>query len=184
MAQNVTIAGVSFENVPSVDIAKTGGGFARFVDSSDANAAASDIAKDKTAYVNGIKLVGTMLNKSTEYHEIDLRGKNLKDGIDLSGFVNENSSFIFITASNVSMDYVELAQGTIFAICTHVILPQQGDPIDVSWAFANNMQDGVVISYYPEFVDGKIIIQDENESVVSGYGWANSSEMGALFVFN
>lgn len=179
MAQNVTIAGVSFENVPSVDIAKTGGGFARFVDSSDANAAASDIVKDKTAYVNGIKLVGTLLNKSTEYHEIDLSGKNLEDGIDVSGFVNENSSFIFITALDADNDAVELVENTIFAICTHVKIPQQGAPIQVSYALANEY--GVVIQYYPDFVDGKIIIQDE---AVSGYGWANRSRFGALFVFN
>ncbi len=181
MAQNVTIAGVSFENVPSVDIAKTGGGFARFVDSSDANAAASDIAKDKTAYVNGIKLVGTLLNKSTEYHEIALEGQNLENGIDLSSFVNENSSFIFITALDLEVsDSIELAPNTIFAIYTHVQIPQSA-PVEVSLALAYNEPDGVVITYLPEFVDGKVIVRWES---LSGYEWANASKFGTLLVFN
>lgn len=178
MAQNVTIAGVSFENVPSVDIAKTGGGFARFVDSSDANATASDIVKDKTAYVNGIKLVGTLLNKSTEYHEIDLRGKNLKDGIDLSGFVNENSNFIFITSLDTDGDQIELVENTIFVTYVQVRILQNA-PIQIAIALANEY--GTVIQYYMEFADGKIIIPDGD---VSGYGWANRSKFGALFVFN
>lgn len=179
MAQNVTIAGVSFENIPSVDIAKTGGGFARFVDSSDANASASDIAKDKTAYVNGIKLLGT-LNKLAEYHEIDLQGENLEAGIDLSGFVNENSSFVFITALNNDSDSVELAPNTIFAVYTHVLIPNSAT-VEISYALAYNELDGVVVTYIPEFVNGKVIVQGES---LSGYKWAGSNEFGSLFVFN
>lgn len=59
MAQNLVIAGATFNDVPSVDIPISGGGTARFVDTSDANATAGNIAKDKTAYVNGQKIVGT-----------------------------------------------------------------------------------------------------------------------------
>ena len=60
MAQNVTIAGASYLGVPRIEMPKTGGGTAVFVDTSDANAAAGDITKGKTAYVGGTKITGTL----------------------------------------------------------------------------------------------------------------------------
>ena len=59
MAQTITIANATYSAVPSIQCPKQGGGNALFVDTSDANATAADIAQNKTAYVNGVKLTGT-----------------------------------------------------------------------------------------------------------------------------
>jgi len=61
MAQNVTIAGAAYSSVPAVNLNKTGGGTAIYVDSSDANAGAGDIRSGKTAYVGGSKVTGTLV---------------------------------------------------------------------------------------------------------------------------
>jgi hypothetical protein len=60
MAQNVTIAGASYSDVPSIEVPKTGGGTAGFYDVSDTTATASDVAEGKVFIsANGTITVGT-----------------------------------------------------------------------------------------------------------------------------
>jgi hypothetical protein len=64
MAQNVIINGVTYQNVPEVNIPKSGGGTAKFMDTSDANALQGEILSGKTAYVNGSKVTGNIASKA------------------------------------------------------------------------------------------------------------------------
>ena len=61
MAQNISLWGASYSNVPSVKLPKTGGGTAQFDDTiiSSNAAAASDITSGKLAWVNGTLVTGT-----------------------------------------------------------------------------------------------------------------------------
>ena len=60
MAQNVTVAGTSFQDVPSILLPKTGGGTASFTDVTDTTAAASDVASGKYFYTaDGVRTQGT-----------------------------------------------------------------------------------------------------------------------------
>lgn len=65
MAQNITIMGASYSDVPAVTLPKTGGGTASFDDTTDADATAGEIAQGKTAYVNGIKVSGSAISRTS-----------------------------------------------------------------------------------------------------------------------
>lgn len=57
---SVTIAGVTFPDVPAVDLTKSGGGTARYTNVADTTAIASDVASGKTFYTAaGVKTAGT-----------------------------------------------------------------------------------------------------------------------------
>ena len=65
MAQTVVINGVTYSNVPSVDIPKSGSGTASFYDTSDATLDSGDkMLSGNTAYANGVKYTGTITAKS------------------------------------------------------------------------------------------------------------------------
>lgn len=60
MAQNVIINGVTYSSVPEVDIPKSGGGTAKFYDTSGADAQAADILTGKKTYGSTGETTGTM----------------------------------------------------------------------------------------------------------------------------
>lgn len=65
MAQNVIINGVTYQNVPEVDIPLSGGGTAEFYDTTDANlTSGGQMLSGKTAYANGTKYTGTIATKT------------------------------------------------------------------------------------------------------------------------
>ena len=62
MAQNVVINGVTYNNVPSVNIPKSGSGTAVFWDTTGADAAAGDVLTGKTAFGPAGAINGSMAN--------------------------------------------------------------------------------------------------------------------------
>ena len=65
MAQNVIINGVTYSNVPEVDIPKSGGGTAKFYDTAGADVAAADLLTGKTAYGSSGTVAGSMPNNGS-----------------------------------------------------------------------------------------------------------------------
>lgn len=65
MAQNVIINGVTYSNVPEVDIPKSGGGTAKFYDTSGADIAAGDVLTGKTAFGASGSVSGNMANNGS-----------------------------------------------------------------------------------------------------------------------
>lgn len=62
MAQNVIINGVTYQNVPEVDIPKSGGGTAKFYDTAGADVSAGDVLTGKTAFGATGSVSGSMPN--------------------------------------------------------------------------------------------------------------------------
>ena len=65
MAQNVIINSVTYSNVPEVDIPKSGGGTAKFYDTSGADIAAGDVLTGKTAFGSSGSVSGNMANNGS-----------------------------------------------------------------------------------------------------------------------
>lgn len=65
MAQNVIINGVTYQNVPEVDIPKSGGGTAKFYDTAGANITSADVLTGKTGFGSGGEVSGGMANNGS-----------------------------------------------------------------------------------------------------------------------
>ncbi len=65
MAQNVVINGVTYSNVPEVDIPKSGGGTAKFYDTADGNITSADVLTGKTGYNASGSVSGGMANNGS-----------------------------------------------------------------------------------------------------------------------
>lgn len=76
MAKNVVINGVTYADVPYVNIPlASGSGNAKFVDTDSGDAAASDIRNGKKAWVDGNEVVGTKPEKAAS--DVTVSGKTI-----------------------------------------------------------------------------------------------------------
>lgn len=71
MAQNITIMGASYTDVPAVTLPKTLGGTATFTDVTDTTASASDVASGKYFYTSaGVRTQGTASGGSSKNTQV------------------------------------------------------------------------------------------------------------------
>lgn len=73
MAQNVVINGVTYSDVPEVDIPKSGGGTAKFYDASGADAAAGNVLSGKKFVGSSGLDTGSMANNGSVSGEIETK---------------------------------------------------------------------------------------------------------------
>lgn len=94
MAQNVIINGVTYSNVPEVDIPKSGGGTAKFFDTADATADASEILTGNIAYGANGAITGTMANNGSTSGTISTKAGtvNIPAGYTSGGTVQISST--------------------------------------------------------------------------------------------
>ena len=87
MAQNVIINGVTYQNVPKVQIPKSaGGGTAEFTDTADATLdSGNKMLSGNTAYANGVKYTGSITSKGAQTYTPTTSDQTIAAGQYLSG---------------------------------------------------------------------------------------------------
>ena len=166
MAKNVIINGVTYSDVPQVDIPlAAGGGNAEFYDTTDADAGQGDVLSGKTYYKDG-KKTGNMPNNG-----------------DTSGDISTKAGTVTIPAGytsggTVGIDSTEQAKivsGNIKSGVT--ILGVSGDTNVIDTTLASGAATaGAIVSGYSAFVNGAkvdgtttlpVISQDSSTKVLS-----------------
>ena len=119
MAQNVIINGVTYQNVPDVDIPKSGGGTAKFYDTAGADAAAGDILSGKSAFNSSGSISGSMANNGSTGGTISTKAGSITipAGYTSGGTVSISSTEQSkIIASNIKSGVTILGQAGSLAL--------------------------------------------------------------------
>lgn len=103
MAQNVVINSVTYSNVPEVDIPLSGGGTAKFLDTSDATATASQMLSGVTGYAKGALVTGNISSKSAATFKPSTADQTIAASQYLSGAQTISAVTLSnLTAANVA----------------------------------------------------------------------------------
>ena len=114
--QSVTINGVTYQDVPEIDIPTQGGGTAKFVETSDANAVSGDALYGKTFYVNGSKITGSIQSKQAATYTPGTSDQTIASGQYLDGAQTIKGDANLV-AQNILKDV------TIFGVTGNLALP-------------------------------------------------------------
>ena len=101
---SVVINSVTYQNVPEVDIPKSGGGTAKFYDASQADAAAADVLSGKVFVGANGEDTGSMTNNGSTGGEIDTKAGTITipAGYTSGGTVSLKASAVSdLTSSNL-----------------------------------------------------------------------------------
>lgn len=174
--QTVTIAGVTFSDVPSVDITKSGGGTAQFVEISDTTASASDVASGEVFYnSSGTRSIGTGKYASAPI----ANGNANRTNAILYGEVDNTSTSTVFTATVSGL--TEYADGTAVLLKNGVVTSASGFTININGLGAkpcySNMATGESVT--PKDPTRETTIFNINytmlivysSTIVSGGGW-------------
>ena len=120
MAQNVVINSVTYSNVPEVDIPKSGGGTAKFYDTSTADISAGDVLAGKTGFGTSGSVSGNMANNGSTSGEISTKAGtvSIPAGYTSGGTVSIKSSAVSdCVAGNI------LSGKTILGVSGNLAMP-------------------------------------------------------------
>lgn len=94
MAQNVIINGVTYQNVPEVDIPKSGSGTAKFYDTSSADITSEHVLTGKTAFGASGSVSGGMSNNGSTSGTISTKAGtvSIPEGYTTGGTVSISST--------------------------------------------------------------------------------------------
>lgn len=104
MAQNVVINGVTYQNVPEVDIPKSGSGTAKFYDTSSADITSADVLTGKTGFGSSGSVSGGMANNGSTSGTISTKAGtvSIPSGYTSGGTVSiDSTEQSKITAGNI-----------------------------------------------------------------------------------
>ena len=104
MAQNVIINSVTYQNVPEVDIPKSGGGTAKFYDTAGADVTSADLLTGKTAFGANGSVSGGMANNGSTSGTISTKAGtvSISEGYTTGGTVKiSDTEQAKIIASNI-----------------------------------------------------------------------------------
>lgn len=104
MAQNVIINGVTYQNVPEVDIPKSGSGTAKFYDTASADITSADVLTGKTGFGSTGSVSGSMANNGSTSGTISTKAGTvtIPAGYTSGGTVSISSTEqAKITAANI-----------------------------------------------------------------------------------
>jgi hypothetical protein len=111
MAQNVIINSVTYQNVPEVDIPKSGGGTAKFYDTASADMSAGDLLTGKTGFGASGSVFGNMANNGATGGSINTKAGTvtIPAGYTTGGTVSLASSAVSdLVAGNLLRNKVVL----------------------------------------------------------------------------